>query len=202
MKSLLVKTQKKNNILNSLYQTLEDRNNPEDIEYYGPFKCRKKTSWLGDGYYFWDSFLELAHFWGKNSGYGTYVICHATADLNENLCYDLVGNYSHMKDMINIVNRMESEGLVNKTTTVKRIIEFMRKIDCFNQYAIRVIGTNSIANNDGNDSFLQRFKFDSKLPAYLDLIPPIQVCIYDCAKVSLQDYRIIHPDIYTDEYLV
>ncbi len=178
MKNLLAKTQKKNNILNYLYQTLEDRNNPEDIENKGPFKCRKKTSWLGDGYYFWDGFIELAHFWGKKSGYVNYVICHATADLNEDLCYDLVGNISHITDMKNIVSRMASEGLAGKATTVKRILEFMKKINCFKQHAIRVSGTSSIAVNDENESFLQRFKFDEKLPAYLDLIPPIQVCIY------------------------
>lgn len=197
-----MKTQKKNNILNYLYQTLEDRNNPEYIESNGPFKCRHKTSWLGDGYYFWDGFIELAHFWGKNSGYVNYVICNATANLNEDLCYDLVGNISHITDMRNIVNRMVSEKLADKKTTVKRILEFMKKNGCFKQHAIRVSGTSSIAANDGNESFLQRFKFDEKLPAYLDLIPPIQVCIYDCAKVSLQDYQIIHPDIYTDDYLV
>ncbi|GEN77493.1 hypothetical protein [Chryseobacterium hagamense] len=188
--------------MNYLYQTLEDRNNPEYIDANGPFKCRKKTSWLGDGYYFWDSFIELAHFWGKNSGYTNYVICHATADLNEELCYDLASNISHIKDMRNIVDRMVSEGYANKGTTVKRIIEFMKKIHCFTHYAVRILGTSSIAANDGNESFLQRFKFDEKLPAYLDLIPPIQVCIYDCTKVSLNSYQIIYPDIYTDDYLV
>ena len=44
--------------LRKAYQTLENRNNPDQIEEQGPFLCNRKSAWLGEGYYFWDSFIE------------------------------------------------------------------------------------------------------------------------------------------------
>ena len=190
--------------MNELYQTLEDRNNPDEIEREGPFKCGTDTSWLGDGYYFWDTFDELAHFWGKNSGYENYVICKAQADLSENLCYDLFGNTTHIKDFRNILNFMEREGILNDKTTVKRVISYMRAKNLFQHYAIKVVGVNSISEKEDNKDFILRLKFidHKKSPVYLDMLPPIQVCIFNCSKVSLSDYRIIYPDIYVEGYLV
>lgn len=185
-----------------LYQTLEDRNNPEEIENSGPFKCRTATSWLGDGYYFWDGFIELAHFWGKNSTYSNYVVCSAQAYLNTENCYDLVGNINHLKDFRSILEIMTKEGLLDDKTTVRRIITFMKNKGVFQHHSIRAIGVNSISDNDENKSFTLRFKFDFKLPAYLDVIPPIQICILNCQKVSLSNYKIIYPDIYVDGYLI
>lgn len=49
----------------TLYQTVEDRNNPSEIETEGPFLCVRNNAWLGRGYYFWDTFVELAHWWGN-----------------------------------------------------------------------------------------------------------------------------------------
>ena len=37
------------------YHTVEDRDNPDEIEADGPFKCTRGDAWLGPGYYFWDS---------------------------------------------------------------------------------------------------------------------------------------------------
>lgn len=190
--------------MNDIYQTLDDRNNPDVIESEGPFKCRSNTSWLGDGYYFWDTFEELAHFWGKKSGYNNYVVCKAEADLSENICYDLFGNLKHIKEFRNIIDFMESEGLLDDKTTVKRIIEFMRKKGSFQHHAIRVFGINTISNSEDNKDFILRFKFiDHKVShQYLDMIPAVQVCIYNCIKVSLNNYRIIYPDIYVEGYVI
>lgn len=33
-----------------LYQTVEDRDNPDNIEAEGPFKCTRKDAWLGEYY--------------------------------------------------------------------------------------------------------------------------------------------------------
>ena len=49
-----------------IFQTLEDRNNPDEVESQGPFICTNNP-WLGKGYYFWDTFLDLAHWWGTKA---------------------------------------------------------------------------------------------------------------------------------------
>ena len=38
-----------------IYQTVEDRGNPDYVEQHGPFICTNKNAWLGEGYYFWDT---------------------------------------------------------------------------------------------------------------------------------------------------
>lgn len=59
-----------------IYQTLEDRNNDNEIETHGPYFCSLhddkgqikhgiKTPWLGEGYYFWDTRKEDAQWWGE-----------------------------------------------------------------------------------------------------------------------------------------
>ena len=48
-----------------IYQTVEDRGNPDYVEQHGPFICTNKNAWLGEGYYFWDTIIELAHWWGN-----------------------------------------------------------------------------------------------------------------------------------------
>ena len=62
-----------------LYQTVEDRGNPKEILNNGPFQCTR-SPWLGNGYYFWDSFIELAHWWGRQGYHGQYVITKIDLD--------------------------------------------------------------------------------------------------------------------------
>jgi len=68
--------------ITKIYQTLEERGNPDDIESYRPFICRSKTAWLAHDYYFWDSFIENAHWWGTKIDTDEYVICEAEASFN------------------------------------------------------------------------------------------------------------------------
>ena len=49
------------------YQTLEDRDNPDEIETNGSYRCRSSNAWLGIGYYFWDSNAQWANEWGEKS---------------------------------------------------------------------------------------------------------------------------------------
>ena len=44
----------------TIYQTLENRDNADEVERDGPFLCNRKNAWLGTGYYFGDTFVELA----------------------------------------------------------------------------------------------------------------------------------------------
>lgn len=52
--------------MTDIYQTLEDKDNDEEIERHGPYFCSvyeidgspkkgSKEPWLGGGYYFWDT---------------------------------------------------------------------------------------------------------------------------------------------------
>lgn len=83
-----------------IYQTVEDRENPDYVEQHGPFICTNKNAWLGEGYYFWDTIIELAHWWGnlcyKDSG---YIICQSACDDKLEKVFDLVGRPEHLIEM-------------------------------------------------------------------------------------------------------
>ena len=130
-----------------VYQTLEDRQSDLDkLESNGPYPCSWKNSWLGDGFYFSDTFIANAHWWGKeirNYPAG-YIICKAICDYNDTDCCDLVGNTEHLQMFQNTYDLLKSKGLANKNTKVKRLIRYLKDdIKKFNFNAIRVYGIKS-----------------------------------------------------------
>ncbi len=187
-----------------VYQTLEDRKNPDYIENNGPFPCSRKNAWLGNGYYFWESFIDNAHWWGKecNTNYNGYVICEARYTVDESKCFNLIDDPIHINMFNDTKSLMQEKGLyIQDKTTVARIIEYLRNtLKIFHYEAIRVYGVNS---KSYNSTYSNRTIFDIyKTSKYLDTLPAIQICFYNKTNLNLRDYRIIYPPEYTDDYLV
>lgn len=184
-----------------IYQTLEDKENPDEVERSGPFKCNWRNSWLGDGYYFWDSFIENAHWWGKSHCNNSYIICEAIVDFNENNCLDLVGNTKHLKDFGDSIEYMSKKGILTNQTTVSRVIKFMQDNDIIYGYsAIRAYGINSKSKNYHPN---YRIIFEpNKTFQYLPYKPEIQICLLNFSNLNFRDYKIVYPDEYIDGYLV
>lgn len=183
-----------------VYQTVENRGNPEEIKREGPYKGDKKVAWLGMGYYFWESHEANAHWWGKSCYKSKgYIICQASYSLN-NCCFDLYDNCEHAKIFKEAIELLTQQGLYKKgKTTVARIIEFLRAIDAFPYNATRVKGEEVRRKNS---AFQEGLTFQEGLPAYLDLEPPIQLCFYNKESLNLEEYKIVYPDIYREDYLV
>lgn len=183
-----------------LYQTLQDRHNPDHIEQEGPFQCKKRNSWLGVGYYYWDSFINNAHFWGETSyGVDKYVICEAECDYNTDKCLDLVGTTDHIASFNEFYAVLREQRLADENTTVARIIEYMKtKMVSFKYEAVRIYGVNSLGKNN---IYSRRMKFVSDVSSaqYLDLLPAIQVCIFKKNGLNLKKFRIVHPTHYCNE---
>jgi hypothetical protein len=188
-----------------VYQTLEDRGADLDIlESSGPYPCYWENTWLGDGFYFWDTFIQNAHWWGKEVRQYTngYIICKAICDYNEVDCFDLVGNTKHIERFHSTYHFLKTQGIANDSTTVGRIIQYLRKdlaLTKFHYSAIRAIGIKS-KNIKSDYSF--SLKFEEKNIAYLDLLPAIQICFFTKKSLNLRDFKIVYPPEYTDDYLV
>lgn len=184
-----------------VYQTLEDRDNPDYILENGPFRCTSSAAWLGHGYYFWESHIENGHWWGDLAYQGKdYVICKASYDFDENLCFDLHDNPDHRIIYRDAIEYMKKKGAYNKSTTVSRVISFLRnKLKTFDFEATRVYGINS-RRIDSKHSLTMPFKREGY--QYLDLIPPIQICFYTKKSLNLREYQIIYPDMYNDDFAV
>nr|DAN18518.1 MAG TPA: hypothetical protein [Bacteriophage sp.] len=184
--------------LKLLFQTLANKDNPDEVENQGPFPC-KKEPWLGRGYYFWDTFKELAHWWGKVGYHGNYFICECYCNDCSSEIFDLVGNTSHILEFKKYAQAIQ-EIYPEQKLTVPFIIEHMKKRSKFIYRAIRA---NPIGCTNG-DEYLktQRMYFIRKNSAYLDMTPPIQICIIDKSFVNNNSFKIIYPEEYCTNYTI
>lgn len=182
--------------LRSLYQTLEDRDNPDKIEDHGPFSCKRKRAWLGLGYYFWDSSIDSAHFWGNTSYKGNYIICESHYDYDSPVYLDLAGNTEHIKDFSIIADSLQEKS--KQCVTVPMVIENMKAFSELlkNYKAIRAYPINSIINVNN------RIKFQNINNAYMDLDPAIQMCVFDKSFLLNNKFEIIYPEMYCSDYVV
>jgi hypothetical protein len=183
-----------------LYQTVDDRGNPEEVERQGPFMCGRYNAWLGTGYYFWDTFIELAHWWGHNGYHDNYMICEASCDVNDKI-FDLVGNTDHIQ-ILDKYSKLLKEKKPEQTITVAFVIMHMCKYlqKEFPYKAIRACGINTI--NKGKLIEENRLCFKSNCRAYLDLKPAIQICIINKKEMGFTGYKIIYPNIYVQNQTI
>lgn len=186
-----------------VYQTLEDRNTDLDkIESDGPFICQWKNSWLGDGYYFWDTFIDNAHWWGKEVRRYTngYIICQAECDFNDIDCLDLQGNMEQLKMFKDTYELFENRGIVDKKTTVKMFIELLKsESKTFKYKAIRV---NGIKSKNFNSMYNLNLFFEPNKDQYFEFIPATQICFFTKTSLNLRNYKIVFPDEYNSDYVV
>lgn len=187
------------------YQTLEDRD-IHKIETDGPFPCNGKNAWLGKGFYFWDSFIDNAHWWGlEGACYSKgYVICKSTFELDDTKCFNLVDNPIHLDQFNQTKLALQQQQLyVEGQTTVARIITYIKEINVFNFEAIRVFGINSVGfNSPHSNRTIFVYKQGKKSFQYLDSIPAIQVNFFTKNSLNRKGFEVIFPHEYTDDYLV
>ncbi len=189
----------------TLLQTLDDRDNPDEVETFGPYPGRDNTSWLGRGFYFWDTHLELAHWWGKFGYADSYVICEADAELNEGNCFDLHSIGAHRKMFDLAIDEMLSSGIVQnkESLLVPQVIEYLKRRRNWTYSAIRALGTKNIERTFRTIGLNWKLlRFDKGDDAFLDLYPPVQICIITKRGVNLRNFRIIYPDHYCSDYVV
>lgn len=179
-----------------LYQTVEDRDNPDEIENNGPYFCKDNNAWLGHGYYFWDTIINLAHWWGNlrysKSG---YVICKSSmSEESMKEVYDLVGKPELILEL-----QKASEIIKTRAGTssvyIPEIIEYLKKKTSFLRLykAIRAFPIDTLPLE-----MREKLKFNNKHGGYIDTLPAIQICVIDKSILN-EEYQIVYPDIYCSE---
>lgn len=131
-----------------IYQTLEDRQNDEYIEKNGPFLCSerypdgklkkgRKEPWLGEGYYFWDTRIQDAQWWG-DTVYDRkgYVICCTEYDQHSSFLYDLVGDVKQFDEFVKCAQFIIEQNKLSYIT-FPAVLSFLKKNAGFNYKAIR-----------------------------------------------------------------
>lgn len=133
-----------------IYQTLEDRKNYGEVEEHGPYYCSvrydngilkagTKEPWLGGGYYFWDTRMDDAHWWGSNvySRQG-YIICHTTYEQHSAYLYDLVANVDQFEEFVKCAEEIKAKRNL-QTVKFPVVLDYLkRRAQGFDFNAIRV----------------------------------------------------------------
>ena len=174
----------------TIYQTLEYLNNNKEIESNGAYFCSLrdtqgyiktgvKTPWLGEGYYFWDTRIEDAKWWGetayKSKGKG-YVVCKTVYDAHSPLLYDLLGDLEAFDEFIKMAEMIKSNSNKRKVS-FEFILHHLKKLADFRYKAVRAMAVPSYCKST-NICF-------PKDGLYLAQIRQVQICFFD--KTLLQD---------------
>lgn len=174
----------------TLYQTLKDKNNDYYIRRHGPFPCNWSNTWLGDGFYFWDTFIENAKWWGEyGRGFKKFVITTGICDFTTEKCFDLAGHTPHMVIFKEAVNMLIEANVADKNTTVPKIIEYLKLTGALTNYeAIRV---NGIKSKRENNLFTTNLRFENDKLQYMEIDPAIQLCLFSKKSLNFREYKII-----------
>lgn len=174
------------------YQTLEDRDNIDQIEMEGPFICNRADAWLGTGHYFWDSNMTWAISWGENSykrNGKEYVIGRCRLDLTT--CFDLVGNVEHQTALYEIIEVLKSSGKMKNPDEMlmPNLIQYLKRKGVFLYKSIRCC--------DNHDKAVQ-IHFNARRKEYMIINQRVQVCVIDKKEVILRPFSIVYPEKYLE----
>ena len=165
-----------------IFQTLEYRGNETEVVKHGPYFCCARNSdgtmkygtkepWLGEGYYFWDTRISDAQWWGetvyKNTG---YTICKTTYDQHSPLLYDLLGIAKHFDEFIECAKLIKKQRNLTEIK-VAAVLEYLKKYTEFNYKAVRTWP------NPKNYKDLGIIFPDQKM--ILANVDKIQICFFD-----------------------
>lgn len=183
-----------------VYHTVEDQDNADYIESNAPFKSFDKNAWVGPGFYFWESFIEYAHGWGKIHYKGNYVICSGKiAEKNENDCFDPVGDTEHMTYLQYLVDKIK-ERKPKENITFEKTIRYAKEIGVFPFKIIRITDILKQYPNDSNSNVLKLRDAGSK-PSFMSIKKRIVIYTESMSNVNLEDFKIEYPDKYVQGYL-
>lgn len=170
--------------LSPIFQTLEDRDNPDEVEQHGPYQSAV-SHWAGKGYYFWDRNINRAHWWGITHYNGNpYIICQAKVVFDDDSFFDLYNNPEHCEFFDKYTLQLEKI-FPNQIIHAHYVLHHMRSKGNFPFKLMRFE-----SENCGGDN---RHPFPKY--SFLNTNKAIQLCIYD--KSLIHDYHIVYPTNYT-----
>lgn len=69
--------------------------------------CSSEDARLGKGYYFWDTDIKAAKWWGKSHYEGAYRVCRSHYDAHSEHYFDLVGNMEHIQILSRCYHKLQ-----------------------------------------------------------------------------------------------
>ena len=176
-----------------IYQTVANRDNPDEVLESGPFLCVNEP-WLGEGYYFWDEFIEYAKWWGKVHYRDNYMITRYMCIFDQDKFLDLLDpTYLALFDEYSciVVKKFGDDGF-----TVPRVIEFIKETSKDKFLGVRAEARRSV-NYTYNPSLDKTIPFVRESVAFLDLRPAVQICLFSKSALIKDSGTIVYPEEYS-----
>lgn len=174
--------------IKALFQALKDCDNPSEVIDHGPYKCTRSDAWLGDGFYFWDSIIDLAHWWGKLAYGDKYIIGKLNYYYDDALIYDLL-EPEKLNDFREYADLLRKE--YGKSYTVASVLAHMRTHPDFHYRGVRMKGEHSTSSIEGKKIFFKR-----RNDYYLDTKPAVQICLFHDKDVKSSPFELVYPEKY------
>lgn len=152
-----------------LFQSVEDRGHTLVV----PILCNDNDAWLGKGYYFWDSEIVDAHWWGQTHYNNHYVIYKSEYDYDSLYFLDLLGNTEHRKYFFIFAQALMEKK--QKNYSVGETIEILKRVDVTFNKSYKAI--RALPENMNNKTF--RVYFDDNERFFLSNRTRIQMCVID-----------------------
>ena len=106
-----------------------------------------------------------------------------------------------MQEFIAAYIALTDAGLANGRTKVSRIIHYLKhEVKTFHFEAIRAYGTKS--KGFRSKFAFSRFFVPGRENSIIDFKPAIQICFYSKNALGLRSYRIIYPEMYSQDEVV
>lgn len=179
----------------TLHQTLQDRDNADDVERDGPFRVRDiKRAYLGNGYYFWDDHFDLAHWWGEKHCNNEYIICQADFAIERDDFCDLVGSRRDQNYIAECFETFNAHHL-NLAQLIEMLKEFEKQPHTKGSFPYKAIRAVEIQENSFEEMIV---RFAPDRPGITSLTPRIIVCLINKEPTILTNFKIIYPDKYVN----
>ncbi len=107
----------------ALYQAIS---NKEETIPKKPIRCSSEDARLGQGYYFWDTDIQAAHWWGKSRYKGAYRVCRSHYDAHSEHYFDLVGNMKHIQILSSCHRKLQQRK--KGDYSIAEVLELMKRL--------------------------------------------------------------------------
>ena len=174
-----------------IFQTLENRNNLDEVTKHGPYFCSfkddndvlkkgAKEPWLGEGYYFWDTNESDAIWWGNVSYNSRYYVFKSKYDQHSELLFDILGNLDQFNELLAIAETIKEERNLT-TISFPTVIHYLRTKTTFDKKykAIRVFP----AGNKLSSNITFPCSKNNK-PLEVAKLQKVQICFYDKSLIK------------------
>lgn len=137
-----------------------------------------------------DNNIDLAKVWGKTHYNNDYYVIKINLDLNQDNCYDLVGNRSHQIHFIKLLEEFAEETGISKLEkwSVNQWIEMIKELkkespEIFPWKMVRAV---DLLNHERYSRAQKMIKFIEAKNNYTIVNPKIVICVFNKEDLNLK----------------